>query len=334
MFTLRLVFAGLIAFVPVDRQGNVDDLAMPPEPRRVWALLVATDGLNTDARGRTLHSHQAVLRSRLQLPDPSRRCRDRWCIDLQDESLSLSFGDGSNPERIGLVRNTRMAGRPLPCCTDVDDPVCGNAAADRRCDGRTPGATEQMKDFFWLISFQELVPGAKLHAGSWQWSDNTDRIAARLRLDHGVLRTLYLQQEEGVRDPGNLSDSFKHAAVIRFDGSSAWQPRGVAKTVVLTVPNLNGSVTFHSQSLSGGSDREWKIHRPADCGEPCVVEIEVLNWPTDDVYPPQSRRNEEPTSHRHFELMWRLVEDPPASLPSPIDKERRDVDLLCPEVRP
>jgi hypothetical protein len=350
VFTLKIVFTGLIAFVPIkDGEVMLGDPTPSAQPDEVWVLLV--DARNprpaTDRKGLKFHSHHAVLRP----VDPGvvsgRELTDGKYLPIPDESFELVPGEESAKVELTLVTGTRV--QRMPCCTQDADPDCGTVhkedPAEKDCVGK-PGASrvgDQMRDFNWLASFREIRQGTTMEPSLWKEVVPPEgRIVGRLKIAMGELST-YMIQDNGVPpEPWSTNEQFKQSSLMEFDPSDglSWKPRGIAKKMVLEIKGLRSNVTLTSRSLTGSAKPQPVVLTPRLCavGQDCEVVIHWMNSPLFEV-----KGDSDPMkngSRRHFELLWNLLpldswpKDGERPAPSPIPPPPFVSDLLCPEVRP
>lgn len=169
-------------------------------------------------------------------------------------------------------------------------------------------------------TFDWLIPLSKVHPGLKDVSSAT--IVAKIRIDRGTLATLDLETKDGQPE---VVDFYPRPANSQFN------PRFVARRMILTIGGLKGNVTLMSSKLHGGTDPpNLNLAPPAQCSGNCEVILEVMNSPRKIIEKTKMNMH----SRRHFELMWqslgsKSVKAVPAFVSSPPGG-----DLLCPEVRP
>lgn len=341
-FALEIIFTGLLAFVPVDTTGDT-------RPDMAWVLfldaLVPEPPMDRD--GKVFDSHHPAIRIFEESLDPSGRQPRSWIgtgsgkfgvvvFDQEDLTLSLSGG----PTAFEVVSGKRVKDlqgrlRPLPCCSTLTGSPClSGTPSKKKCVNEMVPATEQMRDFDWVPSFEEIMPGAKIDPDLLGMDlSKLGRLAARFKIEKGVLETALLDRASELTP---ARERYLAVDLVKFDptpSGSLWRPRAVARQLVLRIGGLTGEVYLKSKRL-GGASPEFKdlILKPvAGCPSPCVVRVRLFNSMLPELYD----RHAHSGSNRHFELLWSLVSAPPKKRPAP---EREllppDDDLICPVVRP
>lgn len=354
-FTLKLIFTGLIAFVPFNSNNKplyIDEKTgqffeaggtVPQEPDHLWVLMV-------DARNPPHHpnaAHSPGLRvKKANLADPTvvdLECLDGVCgvIRLDDVEVEIPAVSAPLPAQFLTTGKRVLDGgqpRAQPCCTNPNDSECKKETVPaRKCWNETPDALEQISDFSWLISFSEVAPGASLKPASWSTTATpAGPVSARLKLARtghpGTLESRYLEREDPCMIAADNERYLKTEPVTFADlpAGTKWQDRAVAKEMEFTLAGLQNSVTLTLKPLpwSTGQPRAIEI-RPTQPNE--VISLEFTNSPVDYL----KDRCVKLTSPLHFEMLWDLLETPPGPpLPVPQYKQPPITDLLCPEVRP
>lgn len=337
-FTLKLVFTGLIAFVPMkDGAVNYDHSSIRSDQVVVLLVDARDPDPEEDYDGKPFEAHRALLRFTkgshkngreaeldcVNPSDPASRCQ----VELEEENLDLHY-DAPPGVQLVLITGTRIDS--LPCCTNPTDVVCRSETRPYRlCWGEAPWAAEQMADFNWLISFREVLPKATILNECLTGLADCPAVV-RLVVNRGILSSLELQGEPGVPIT-TPAENFLRSERVLFAQKpigSGWYPRAVARRMVLSIPGVEDSVKIGSDIAS-----DLEIGPPADCADPCEVEVELMNSPeheiADDPYDPTYSR-------RHFELLWSFLQTPPTDRPAPYRAGTGGphVDLLCPQVQP
>lgn len=360
-FALKLIFTGLIAFVPFNSNNKplyVDEKTgeffeaggtVAQQPDHVWVLMV-------DARNPPQHTnaaHNPALRIRkANLADPN--VVDLDCLDeshvpgvcgvirLDDVEIEFPAVSAPLPAQFLTAGKRVLDGitgepRARPCCTNPNDSECKNETLpERKCWNQTPDAIEQISDFSWLISVSEVAPGASLKPASWSSTATpAGPVSARLKLTRtnhpGTLESRYLEREVpcGIAADNERYLKTEPVTFAHLPTGTNWQDRAVAKEMEFTLTGLQNSVTLTLKPLPWSTGQpETIVIRPTQQGE--VVVLEVTNSPEDYL----KDRCARVTPRLHFEMLWDLVESPASPRPVPQYKQPPITDLLCPEVRP
>lgn len=205
----------------------------------------------------------------------------------------------------------------------------GRAAFIDDCEVVLPSGTSGERpvldgaDFAKLISFAQVLPSAKPDPGYFAPNPQPGRLSARLKIERGTLSTLQMEP---------------HAVTFdRLPNNSTWQPRRVAKTMLLTIGGLSDALTIKFKRLSStGPQGSLKLTPRTGCGNNCEIELELMSSPEKLILDPM---HYEPKSLRHFEMFWKLVNSP-GTRAAPLHQHVASEvvilsgDQLCPEVRP
>jgi hypothetical protein len=358
-FTLKLMFTGMIAFVPLKAGQVMYEVSPGNQPDQVVVLFVDAREGSSGCDDPSSSAHFPVIRydeddskgpraSNFDcsgIPEiPGQACKG---IMLYDEHLEIELGENSSDIPLKVVTGNRIEDgdllRKRPCCTD-----CVNETEKSLvCLGETTPVAEQFRDFSWVVSLSEVLPGTMINSRAWLPVPPAGLISARMTLETGTLETLLLEGEKFCL-PTDPDERYKVVEPVKFVPSpkgSSWPVasekekfpgRAVAERVVLTIPGIKDHVTLRSRRLDPnnpfGDFAELMLAPRESCPGSCVVEVELINSPCDLIYD----RCPDEYSHRHFEMLWDLVVAPPAPRPAPdfSDPGGPEADLLCPEVRP
>lgn len=349
-FTLKIVFHGLIVFVPVNRDDEVVDPVVEA-PDHVWALLVdaRAAGKERDADGHAFDNHCGALRFDLGSWTPGRSIDDFGLLPNGDQDSTAVVWlereqiviDPSSTSPLTVITGKRLKiGGKLkdrPCCTTADGVCDADADMDRVCIGSAPDAPEQMRDFSWLISLSEVLENPSTTPPTKPVLDlSSPNILAKIRLDRGTLESLALGGER----PSPKQNRYENAHLVEFSPSPSstwrliWSNRAATQTMVLTMP-ARDRVTFRSTPLGGGTAAApLVLEPPPHCGSThCDLLVEVMNSPSPEIL--ERWQSHPHSSRRHFELFWKLTSNPPVPRPAPkFVTPPPTGDLLCPEARP
>ena len=340
-FTLQIIFSGLLAFVPVDTNGDT-------KPDKAWVLFVdaRVPSPHLDAAGKLFDSHMPAIRVRKKNFQGGREPA-RWIgsganafgiVVLDEEDLTIGPLAGAPPFEV--VTKTRLLDamgkpRPKPCCTDSTNPPCKDEAdAERKCHGQPVSDIEQMRDFEWVPSVDEIWPGKVISTDLLAKPlSRLGILAARLELPAGSLETSLL---DCVKESTAPQERYKHPCLVRMDNKprgSKWEDRATARQLLLTITGLTEPVKIASSRFGGATPAfsDLVLKPEEGCTSDCVVTIRVYNSMLSEVYGVGGVHH---SSERHFELLWNLVDPSLRDRPAALRVAPPDDDVICPVIRP
>jgi hypothetical protein len=292
-FVLRILFTGLMAFIP-NENGT-----------EVTVLLLNADHYHT-TDGAAMQAHNAILYARpgscsgdcvnddttiagLTFRDQS----DTVALD----SLTYALGDGSAwliaGSDISVQKSSGAAN--LPALNIVDD-VRGTVEGQPQI---IPTTAAERKDFSWIARLaQSCSSGCTLDSDLFD-TVPPGIVAARFKINSGDLYTYSIAR---------LGSNVTPVHFKRLDGtgSTSSYTQAVASWVGVDIAVPGDSVQFVETKHNGGTGRSMTL-TPDSNGK---VEVAVVNLPP--FVPPASSNNEAPQPGKHFEMFYELLENPPA----------------------
>jgi hypothetical protein len=283
-FVLRILFTGLMAFIP-NENGT-----------EVTVLLLNADHYHT-SDGAGMPEHKAVLYAR---PGScSGDCEDDDAaiasFSFRDQSpsvaldsLAYALGDGSAWLLSGS--DISVQGSNLPALNIVD----GVAGTDI-----IPTTSAQRRDIAWIADLAELCG-----SGCTLDSDVFDAVppsivAARFTIDAGDFYTYSVAR---------LGSDVTPVSFKRLDGtgSASSYAQAVASWVGVDIEVPGTSIQIVETKHDNSTGRTMTL-TPDSNGK---VEVAVVNLPP--FVPPASVNNAAPQVGKHFEMYYELLENPPA----------------------
>ena len=290
-FVLRILFTGLMAFIP-NENGT-----------EVTVLLLDSNHYHT-SDGSSMPAHQSILYARAG--DCSGNCDDDEGIakftflDLsqsaQIDSLAYALNDGSAWMIAGsdIAVQKSSGGANLPALQIVDD-------ARGTVNGQPqiiPTTSAERKDFTWIPALQQLCS-----SGCEIDSDLFDTVppgivAARFKINSGDLYTYSIAR---------LGSDVTPVQFKRLDGtgSTSSYVQAITSWMGLDIEVTGDSIDFVETKHDGGTGRTMTLS--PDNGK---VEVAIVNLPP--FVPPASSNNDAPQVGKHFEMYYDLLATPPA----------------------
>ncbi len=292
-FVLRILFSGLMAFIP-NENGT-----------EVTVLLLNADHYHT-SDGAAMQPHKPMIFVR-----PGSCSGD--CVDddtdiagyiFRDQSssvaldsLAYALGTGSAWIFAGSdIRVQKSSGAAdLPALTLRDD-VRGTVNGQPQI---VPTTSTERGDFSWIAKLQQLCgSGCTLDSDVF---DNVPPgiVAARFTLTSGDVYTYSIAR---------LGSDLTPVRFNRLDGtgSTSSYVQAMASWVGADIEVTGSTVDFVETRHDGGTGRTMTVG-PDSSGK---VEVAVLNVPP--FVPPATSNNDAPQVGKHFEMYYELLETPPA----------------------
>ena len=293
-FVLRILFTGLMAFIP-NENGT-----------EVTVLLLNADHYHT-SDGAAMQAHKCVLYARAGncsgdcVVDDS-GIADYSYRDLSDsaalDSLAYALGNGSAwliaGSDIGVQKSGSGAAN-LPALT-IRDGVRGTVNGQPLI---IPTTAAERGDFSWIADLRTICgSGCTIDPDLF---DNVPPsiVAARFKINTGDLYTYSVAR---------LGSDVTPVQFKRLDGTGSTSPyaQAVASWVGVDVEVTGSSIEFVETKHDGGNGRSMTLS-PDSNGK---VEVAVINLPP--FVPPASASNDAPQVGKHFEMFYELLENPPA----------------------
>ena len=293
-FILRILFTGLVTFVPSSDGKEVTVLLLNVPPSCHLSdgsplaghkpLLIARAG---SCSGDCTTSDSAIAQH--LFPDQS--------STVAADSLSDAVGGGSAWQLAGsdisIVKSSSSA---------ADLPALSITTGVRGTSGGQPlpiptTATERT-DFSWVADLDDICPTCTLNSDV-VGATPPPIVAARLHLRSGNLFTWSV-----ARIGSNVTPV--HFNRLDGTGSSSSYSQSIASWVGVDIAVTGDSIELVDSKLDSSSTRSMTLSPDTD-GK---VEIAVLNLPS--VVPPASSANDRPQVGKHFEMYYELMNTPPA----------------------
>ena len=304
-FVLRILFSGLMAFLP-NENGT-----------EVTVLLLNADHYAHTSDGAAMQPHKAILYARAG--DCSGDCADDDGIagdtfrDLSPEtaldSLSYALGDGSAwliaGSNIAVQKSSGAANLPA---LQIRDDVRAIVDDEPQI---IPTTSTERGDFSWIPSLQKLCTSGCTIDSDLLDAVPPEIVAARFTIDSGDLYTYSVAR---------LGSDVTPVQFKRLDGegSASSYVQAVTSWVGLDITVTGDSIDFVETKHDNSTGRAMTLS--PDNGK---VEVAVVNLPPS--VPPASSTNSAPQVGKHFEMYYELLETPP-------DREARLVPYAAPGV--
>ncbi|HEX7828268.1 MAG TPA: hypothetical protein VF787_01370 [Thermoanaerobaculia bacterium] len=291
-FILRILFTGLMAFVP-NENGT-----------EVTVLLLNADHYHT-SDGAALQAHTPILYARAgdctgdcvtnnsTIANTTFRDTPSTAVD----SLETALGDGSAWLIAGsdiTVEKASSGAANLPAF-NLRDNVRGTTNGNPKV---IPTTTSEREDISWIASLNTVCGGGCTLDADVFDTIPPELIAARFKLSAGDLYTFGIARIGSDVTPVHFN---------RLDGtgSNSAYVQAVATWVGADITVTGDSVKFVESKYAGGG-RTMTLS-PDVSGK---VEVAVVNLPP--FVPPASSNNNAPQAGKHFEMYYELLEEPPA----------------------
>lgn len=299
-FILRILFSGMIAFIPSADQKELN------------VVLLNTHGYEL-SDGTTLAHHQPILLARAQ------SCTGN-CDRRNSAIATVFFNETSEAQALDALEGAlggggawQLAGsdvsvRKLDSSDGCLHPPLWLQSGTRRTDANGPGLIpengRELQDFSWVPSLSQMSPSlGALNPAVLASQPPASLVAARLKLRSGKISTSSLVR---------IGEKVKPVHFRSLSGNeNAAYTQAVANWVVAEIRVPGDAVELVSQNFSNGSTRTMRL-TPVDG----VVEVAVLNIPPVDV-PAEGEILPPPQAGKHFEEYYQLAQTPPAIRPVP-----------------
>lgn len=283
-FVLRILFTGLMAFIP-NENGT-----------EVTVLLLNTNHYHT-SDGAAMQAHEQILYARAGNCTGSCVTNDAAIAgySFRDQasavaldSLAYALGNGSAWRISGS--DIAVQGTNLPAL-DIRDDVRGTDII--------PTTSAQRRDVSWIADLSQVCGGGCTLDSDLFATVPPDLVAARFKIDSGELFTYSVAR---------LGSDVTPVHFRRLDGtgSASSYAQAVASWVGVDV-NVSGSSIQIAETKHDGSTGRSMTLSPDATGK---VEVAVINLPP--FVPPASSNNNAPQVGKHFEAYYELLENPPA----------------------
>lgn len=286
-FVLRILFTGLMAFIP--NEGGTE----------VTVLLLNADHYHT-SDGAAMQQHEAILYAR------AGGCTGN-CVDddaaiaaftFRDQSssaaldsLAAALGDGSAWKISGSdISFQKVSGAAnLPALNIVDD-VRGTEII--------PTTSTERKDISWVASLTQICGSGCTIDSDLLATIPPEIVAARFTIDSGDFFTWSVAR---------LGSDVIPAQFRRLDGTgtAASYVQSIASWIGTEITVTGTAIEFVETKHDSSSGRTMTLTPDASN----KVEIAVINLPP--FVPPASTSNDAPQVGKHFEMYYDLLQNPP-----------------------
>lgn len=287
-FVLRILFSGLMAFIPNENGTEVtvlllntahyhtsDGAAMPPHK----AYLIARAG---NCSGSCVNDDTTIA------ADIFRDLSSSAALD----SLTDSLGNGSAWAIAGsdIVVQKSSGAANLPSLT-IRNGVRGTDII--------PTTSTERQDFSWIPALVPLCANGCTIDSSVLDTVPPGIVAARFKINSGDLYTWSV-----TRTGSNVAPvQFKR---LDGTGSASSYVQAIASWVGLDIEVTGNSIDFVETKYDNSTGRTMTLS-PDSSGK---VEVAVMNLPPS--IPPATSNNDAPQVGKHFEMYYELLENPPA----------------------
>lgn len=292
-FVLRILFTGLMAFIP-NENGT-----------QVTVLLLNADHYHT-SDGAAMQSHKPVIYARAgscsgdcvtnDTAIATSTFRDQSSSVALD-SLDYALGDGSawviTGSDIAVQKSSGAANLPV---LDILDNLRGTVNNQPQI---VPTTSSERQDFSWIPALQQLCSGGCPLDSALFDTIPPDIVAARFTIDSGDLYTYAVAR---------LGSDVTPVHFKRLDGtgSTSSYAQAITSWVGLDIEVTGSSVDFVETKYDNSTGRTMTLS-PDTSGK---VEVAVVNLPP--FVPPSSANNDAPQVGKHFEMYYELLDSPPA----------------------
>ncbi len=293
-FVLRILFSGLMAFIPNENKTEVtvlllntnhyhtsDGAAMPAHNPRIYVRAGSCSGACV--------VYDATIAAST-FPDLSDAAALDSLSDALDEGSVWSIA-GSD---IAVQKSTGAAN--LPALT-MRDNVRGTVNDDPQI---IPTTSTERGDISWIPALEPLCASGCTISSHLLDTVPPSLVAARFTINSGDLYTYSLARL--------ASSDVTPVQFKRLDGtgSTSSYVQAVTSWTGLDIEVTGNSVDFVETKHDSSTGRTMTLF-PGDNGK---VEVAVVNMPPS--IPPSSSNNDAPQVGKHFEMYYDLLESPPA----------------------
>jgi hypothetical protein len=300
-FILRIMFSGLIAFVP-------------SQDGKELTVLLLNAGHNFQiSDGTQLAHHMPMLLARAgscagQCTTRDPNVAQHLFSDLSADEALDALAAATSGGGAWLLSDSELSIRrgcsrdPMPSSLGVAQNLRGSA------NGQVlsiPSTTQEREDFSWVTDLKQLCPsGCVLNPALLSSQPPSGLIAARLRLRNGRVFTYSIVRNAGKVTPMHFQTLSGTTALPYSQAVASWVAADiqVSGDTIELVEDKFGSTPSRSMSLAPGQNG--------------IVEVAILNLPP--VIPPSSPATTPPDPGRHFEIYYDLLQTPPASDNRPV----------------
>jgi len=295
-FILRLLFSGMIVFVPSeDRQ-------------EVTILLLNTPHSHQLSDTSLLDAHKPLLVARagnctgqcpVSDPDIARYLFADKSAAAAIDSLEAAVANGGAWELAGSDLSLRKGAASDPDLSPLDftDDARGSVNGVAKS---IPTSSSEREDFSWVANLKELcTSGCNVHPDILGTNPPAGLVAARLKLRTGRVFTYSVAR---------IGSSVTPVHFKRLDGTgtASGYSQSIASWVGVDVEIAGDSIEIVEEKFNGDPGRTMKLY--PDTND--KVEVVVLNLPP--FVPPSTPFNGTPGIGKHFQMYYEVTDTPPA----------------------
>lgn len=290
-FILRILFSGLMAFVPSE------------DGKEVTVVLLNVDHQHS-SDGSFLPSHKPLLVARAGNCTGTCPKRDEAIATYLFADKSVSVAQDSLEAAVSGGGAWALASSDLSLrkssTTDPDLPDLVIRDDVRATGSIIPTTSAEREDFSWVANLKELCPTAcTLDSSVFGTNPPAGLVAARFKLRSGSVFTWSV-----ARIGSNITPV--HFQRLDGSGSASAYSQAIASWVGADITVSADSIEIVDDAFDGSSSRSMRLY-PDTSGK---VEVAVLNLPP--FVPPVTANNEAPAVGKHFEMYYELSATPPA----------------------
>lgn len=316
-FLLRILFSGMIVFVPSEDRTEVT------------VLLLNVDHSHHASDGTALDHHNPVLVAR------AGNCTGQ-CTKRDLTVAKALFSDKTNTQAQDALEQAAAGGGAWPLSgSDLSLRKGSTNAADLPAlvlrdnvraviNGQPsliPTTSLEREDYSWISDMRQLCTATScgLDPSLFGSTPPTGLVAARFKLRSGKLFTYAIARIGSDVTP-------VHFERLDGQGSPSAYSQAVTTWAAADITITGDDVELVEASFNGGTGRSMKLE-PDENGK---VEIAVLNLPS--FVPPATSANPAPGVGKHFEMYYDLQDNPPAVETRLVPKAGALPEVTYPEV--
>ncbi|HKO56965.1 MAG TPA: hypothetical protein VJ276_13905 [Thermoanaerobaculia bacterium] len=290
-FILRILFSGLISFVP-NQDGT-----------ELTVLLVNADHTYHNSDGTHLDHHKPFLLTRAgscsgTCPTDDDAIAQFIYPDLAQATRLDALAAAVNGGGAWVLSNSEIS-LAKGSANDPDLPVL-SIVRDQRGSAIIPTTAAQRQDYSWVADLKQICSSCDLDSSVHATQPPSGLVAARFKLRNGRVFTYSVAR---------IGSDVTPVQFKRLNGQGSVSPysQAVATWVAADVEVSGDSIEIIDEKFDGSSSRSMTL-TPDENGR---VEMAVLNLPT--FAPPPATRVSAPGIGKHFERYYDLVGTPPSS---------------------
>jgi hypothetical protein len=289
-FVLRILFSGLMAFVPSE------------DGTEVTVLLLNTEHASHTSDGAVLPPHKPFVVARAGNCTGTCPKRDADIAGFVYRDLgATAAGDALEASHVdGGVWSLSGSDLTIRKGSTSDPDLPSLSITSSASTSNIPTTSAEREDYKWVANLKQLCAGGcALNPALLGSNPPAGLIAARFRIRNGKVFTWSV-----ARIGGNVTPvQFKR---LDGTGSTSSYVQAVASAVGVDIEVEGSSIELAETSFAGDPRRTMRLE-PDSSGK---VEMAVLNLPP--FVPPASPDNEAPEVGKHFETYYDLLQNPPA----------------------